>query len=60
MLNIPAKWPKEFVGDRRIPHQRAGPTKGVCFSVEDVRYRPGGAREAAIPFAGAHGRAASR
>jgi hypothetical protein len=41
MLTIPAKWLKELVRDRRIPHQRTGPTNGVWFTAEDVRHRPG-------------------
>jgi hypothetical protein len=36
MLNIPAKWLKELVRERRVPHQRTGPTKGVWFTAEDV------------------------
>jgi hypothetical protein len=36
MLNIPAKWLKELVHDRRVPHRRTGPTKGVWFTAGDV------------------------
>jgi hypothetical protein len=36
MLNIPAKWLRELVRERRVPHQRTGPTKGVWFTADDV------------------------
>jgi hypothetical protein len=36
MLNIPAKWLKELVRERHVPHQRTGPTNGVWFTAEDV------------------------
>ena len=36
MLNIPAKWLRELVRERRVPHQRTGETKGVWFTAEDV------------------------
>ena len=36
MLNIPPKWLRELVRERRVPHQRTGPKKGVWFTAEDV------------------------
>jgi hypothetical protein len=36
MLNMKEKWLKELVCERRVPHQRTGPTKGVWFTAEDV------------------------
>ena len=36
MLNIPGKWLRELVRERRVPHQRTGLTKGVWFTAEDV------------------------
>lgn len=36
MLNIPPKWLKELVRDRRVPHQRTGATRGVWFTAADV------------------------
>lgn len=36
MLNVPTKWLKELVRDRRVPHQRTGATKGVWFTAADV------------------------
>ena len=36
MLNIPVKWLRELVRERRVPHQRTGPTKGVWFTAADV------------------------
>jgi hypothetical protein len=37
MLNMKEKWLKNLVRERRVPHQRTGPTKGVWFTAEDVR-----------------------
>ncbi|MGY1721352.1 hypothetical protein ACI8AG_20145 [Blastococcus sp. SYSU DS0552] len=35
-LNMKEKWLKDLVRERRVPHQRTGPTKGVWFTAADV------------------------
>jgi hypothetical protein len=35
-LNMKKTWLKDLVRERRVPHQRTGPTKGVWFTAEDV------------------------